>query len=196
MDVPCEPGVSDTIAGLNEGVKLVVDGDTVAVRLTLSVRPKLFSVTVDVPDLPATTLGGLGEVTLIAKSPVMVIAKPVEWVKEPLVPVTVTEYEPAGVNAVVDMVKAEVPVLPGVRERPVVLNDAERPEAPGVMADESVTVPVKPTLATVTADVVGLPATNVPGVGVLELNVKSGVTVIERIEVCVMAPNFAVIVIE
>ncbi len=78
MDVPCEPGVNDTIAGLNEGVKLVVDGDTVAVRLTLSVRPKLFSVTVDVPDLPATTLEGLGEVTLIAKSPVTVIAKPVE----------------------------------------------------------------------------------------------------------------------
>ncbi len=75
-------------------------------------------------------------------------------------------------------------------------NDAVRPEALGVIADERVTVPVKPTLATVTVDVVRLPATNVAGIGALELNVKSGVMVIERIDVCVMEPNIAARVIE
>ena len=70
IEVPCEPGVNDTMAGLNDGVKPVADGDTVAVMLMLSVRPKLFRVTVEVAALPATTLEGLGELASIVKSPV------------------------------------------------------------------------------------------------------------------------------
>ena len=72
IEVPCEPGVNDTMAGLNDGVKPVADGDTVAVILMLSVRPKLFRVTVDVAVLPATILEGLGELASIVKSPVTV----------------------------------------------------------------------------------------------------------------------------
>lgn len=72
IEVPCEPGVNDTMAGLNEGVKPVAEGDTVAVMLMLSVRPKLVKVTVDVAVLPATTLAGLGELATIVKSPVTV----------------------------------------------------------------------------------------------------------------------------
>lgn len=72
IDVPWDPGVNETIAGLNEGVNPVAEGDTVAVMLTLSVRPRLFRVTVDVADLPATTLAGLGGLASIVKSPVTV----------------------------------------------------------------------------------------------------------------------------
>ena len=46
--------------------------------LMLSVRPKLFRVTVDVAVLPATTLAGLGEVALIEKSPATVTVKMTE----------------------------------------------------------------------------------------------------------------------
>ncbi len=66
------------MAGLNDGVKLVAEGDTVAVILMLSVRPKLFRVTVDVAVLPATTLAGLGELASIVKSPVTVTVNTVE----------------------------------------------------------------------------------------------------------------------
>jgi hypothetical protein len=63
---------------LNEGVKPAAEGDTVAVILMLSVRPKLFRVTVDVAVLPATTLAGLGVVALIEKSPATVTVNTTE----------------------------------------------------------------------------------------------------------------------
>src|SRR3989442_9771434 len=72
---------------------------------------------------------------------------------EPLVAVTVTEYELAGVKAVVDKVKVDVPEVPGVKGRFAELNDTERPEALGVTEELMATVPVKPILATVTVDV-------------------------------------------
>ena len=63
---------------MNEGVKPAAEGDTVAVILMLSVRPKLFRVTVDVAVLPATTLAGFGVVALIEKSPATVIVNTTE----------------------------------------------------------------------------------------------------------------------
>jgi len=59
----------------------------------------------------------------------------------------------AGVKAVVDKVKVDVPEAPGVKGRVAELNDTERPEALGVTAELMATVPVKPILATVTVDV-------------------------------------------
>jgi len=78
IEVPCEPGVNDTMAGLKDGVKPVADGDTVAVMLMLSVRPKLLRVTVEVAALPATILEGLGELASIVKSPVTVTVNTAE----------------------------------------------------------------------------------------------------------------------
>src|SRR2546427_10224389 len=105
---------------------------------------------------------------------------------EPLVAVTVTEYELAGVKAVVDKVKVDVPEVPGVKGRFAELNDTERPEALGVTEELMATVPVKPILATVTVDVAEFPATKLPGLGVLAGIARSGVTVIERVEVVVI----------
>ena len=104
-------------------------------------------------------------------------------------------YEPAGVNFVVDINKVEVPELPGVRARFVELNDKTSPDAVGETEEVRATVPVKPTLATVTVDVAELLATKVPGLGVLEVIVRSAVTVIDRVAVWVIEPNFAVNVI-
>ena len=97
---------------------------------------------------------------------------------------------------VVDNVSVDVPEEPGVRGRVVGLKDTERPVALGVTDELMVTVPVKPTLATVIVDVAEFPATKFPGLGVVEAIVRSGVTVIERIEVWVIEPKVAVTVTE
>src|SRR5207245_10004761 len=94
---------------------------------------------------------------------------------EPLVAVTVTEYELAGVKAVVDKVKVDVPEVPGVKGRFAELNDTERPEALGVTEELMATVPVKPILTTVTADVAEFPATKLPALVVLVFIVRFGV---------------------
>lgn len=98
-------------------------------------------------------------------------------------------------NVVVDIVRVEVPVLPGVRARFVELNDKTSPDAVGETEEVRVTVPVKPILATVTVDVAELLATKVPGLGVLEVIARSAVTVIDKVAVWVIEPNFAVTVI-
>src|SRR5438093_10956955 len=113
---------------------------------------------------------------------------------EPLVAVTVTEYELAGGKAVVDKVKVDVPEVPGVNARFAELNDTERPEALGVTEELMATVPVKPILATVTVDVAEFPATKLPGLADLTVMACPGVTVIESVEVCVIEPKLAVTV--
>jgi hypothetical protein len=100
------------------------------------------------------------------------------------------------VKIVVDMVSVDVPEEPGVRGRVVGLKDTERPVALGVTDELMVTVPVKPTLATVIVDVAEFPATKLPGLGVVEAIVRSGATVIVRIEVWVIEPKLAVTVTE
>ena len=85
---------------------------------------------------------------------------------------------------------------PGVRGRVVGLKDTERPVALGVTDELMVTVPVRPMLATVIVEVAEFPATKLPGFGVVEVIVRSAVTVIERIEVWVIEPKLAVTVTE
>ena len=58
--MPWLPGVTETIAGLNDAVRLAAEGDTVAVMLMLSVRPELFRVTVEVAEAPARIFAGTG----------------------------------------------------------------------------------------------------------------------------------------
>lgn len=73
VDVPLEPGVRLTVGGLKEVAgPLVTDGDTVADRPTLPVNPMLFSVMVEVAELPATKLAGVGAPAEIVKSAVTV----------------------------------------------------------------------------------------------------------------------------
>src|SRR2546422_8579751 len=105
---------------------------------------------------------------------------------EPLVAVTVTEYELAGVKAVVDKVKVDVPEVPGVNARFAELNDTERPEALGVTEELMATVPVKPILATVTVDVAEFPATTLPGLGVLAVIARYGVTATDNARACLI----------
>lgn len=53
VEVPVEPGVNGTELGLKDVVSPVTAGG-VAVSETLPVRPRLFRVTVEVPEVPAT----------------------------------------------------------------------------------------------------------------------------------------------
>src|SRR5438309_11723741 len=113
---------------------------------------------------------------------------------ETRVDVTVTEYEVAGVKEVVDKVKGDVPEVAGVKTRLAKLNVTKKPEALGVTEELMATVPVKPILATVTVDVAEFPDTKLAGLGVLVVIARSGVTVIESVEVCVIEPTLAVTV--
>jgi len=73
---------------LKEKVSPVTDG---ALRLTVPVKPRLVTVTMDVEDPPATKLLGLAGEALIVKSPPTLRDTKIEWVSDPLVPVTLTE---------------------------------------------------------------------------------------------------------
>src|SRR2546425_13045193 len=101
---------------------------------------------------------------------------------EPLVAVTVTEYELAGVKAVVDKGKVDVPEAPGVNARFAELNDTERPDALGVTEELMATVPAKPILATVTVDVAEIAATKLTGLGVLAVVARSRATAIHKLK--------------
>ncbi len=83
---------------------------------------------------------------------------------------------PAGVDAVVVMVRVEVELEPGVRLAVVGLTATANPVAVGETAADRVTVPVKPRLPTVIVDVAELPARTDAVVG-LAVTVKSDVTV-------------------
>ena len=73
---------------MKEKVSPVTDG---ALRLTVPVKPRLVTVTMDVEDPPATKLLGLAGEALIVKSPPTLRDTKIEWVSDPLVPVTLTE---------------------------------------------------------------------------------------------------------
>jgi hypothetical protein len=80
------------------------------------------------------------------------------------------------VNADVEIVKVSVPVEPGVRSTEDALRAAVRPDACGETEAARLTVPVKPKLLTLTADVAWPPLTKLPGDAELERIAKSGVT--------------------
>jgi hypothetical protein len=104
------------------------------------------------------------------------------WDKDPLAPVTVIEYGPAGVLVVVEIVSVLVYV--GV---PLVgFTVAVRPVADGLMLVVSETVAVVPlTRLTVTVEVVPVPWTTDPLVG-LRLTLKSKVVEVLNEPICPM----------
>ena len=79
-------------------------------------------------------------------------------------------------NADVEIVKVSVPVEPGVRSTLDALSVAVRPDACGETEAARLTVPVKPKLLTLTADVAWPPLTKLLGDAELERIAKSAVT--------------------
>jgi hypothetical protein len=66
VDVPVDPGVRLTLGALNAVVgPFVTLGETVAVRATEPVNPKLFRVMVEVAEPPGDTLAGEAALALI-----------------------------------------------------------------------------------------------------------------------------------
>lgn len=87
--VPFEPGVMGMTLGLNDVVKPVAGFGTVAESPGPAVRPKLFNVIVVTIALPATTVP-LVWADVSVKSPVTETFTVTEWMRLPLVAVTVT----------------------------------------------------------------------------------------------------------
>lgn len=79
-------------------------------------------------------------------------------------------------EADVEIVSVSVPVEPGVRSTEGALSVAVRPDACGETEAARLTVPVKPKLLTLIADVAWPPLTKLPGEAGLEVMAKSGVT--------------------
>jgi hypothetical protein len=188
VEVPVEPGVKLTLVGLRAAVAPVAVGETVADRATLPVNPRLPTVTVDVAEWLETMLAGLAADAVTVKSPVTVTDTVAVWDSVPLAPVTVTVYVPAGVDAVVAIVRVLVPVEPGVRLILVGANVNVMPVAAGATAAESATLPVNPRLLAVIVEVALLPATKLAGVAAPAAIVKSPTTVIETVAVWDMVP--------
>jgi len=94
------------------------------------------------------------------------------------VPVTVTVYVPAGVEAVVAIVSVEVAVEPGVSGTLAELKEVVRPLAAGDTVAVSATDPVNPELVSVHVEVAELPARKLAGVAAAHKSEKSAPTVI------------------
>ncbi len=85
-------------------------------------------------------------------------------------------YVPAGVEAVVAIVRTEVPVPPGVNATGLVPKVNVRPVTGVAVEPARVMLPVKPRLPNVIVDVADPPATKLAGVAAPAAMVKSGVT--------------------
>ncbi len=77
-DAPVPPAVNATGSGLNDVVRPITGEDVDATRVILPVKPILFRVTVDVPELPGIKLVGVTELALMVKSGVTVTLTVVE----------------------------------------------------------------------------------------------------------------------
>jgi hypothetical protein len=95
----------------------------------------------------------------------------------PLAPDTVTVYNPAGVDGVVEIVIVLVPEEPGVRLMLVGLKVKVMPAAAGETVADSATLPVKPRLFEDIVEVALPPAVKLAGVAGPEVNVKSPTTI-------------------
>ena len=96
---------------------------------------------------------------------------------EPLVPVTVTEYVPAGVAAVVAAVSVDCSDEPGVNPIFALLTLTVNPAAGGLTIEDKVTLPDRPMLSKTIVDVTVPPAMIAEGVDGLAEIAKSGRTV-------------------
>jgi hypothetical protein len=97
-------------------------------------------------------------------------------------------YVPAGVDAVVAIVRVEVPVEPGVRLTLVGTKVNVIPVAAGETVADSATLPVNPRLLTVIVEVAEPPAVKLAGVAAPALTVKSPTTVTVTVPVWESVP--------
>jgi hypothetical protein len=177
VEVPVEPGVRLMLVGAKAKVIPVAAGANVAESATLPVKPRLFAVIVEVADPPAVKPAGVAVLAEIVKSPTTVTVTVAMWEVVPLEPVTVTVYVPAGVDAVVAIVRVLVPVEPAVRLTLVGLNVNVMPVAAGATVADSATLPVNPWLVRVMVEVAEPPAVKLAGVAALAAIVKPAPTV-------------------
>ena len=135
----------------NEG-PLLITGKTETAIVTAPVSPKLLKTIFDMLKLPGTTLK-LAGLAVTVKSAFTVTVITTEWVIPPCVPVTVTEYAPAGVAGVVATFRVAVAMLPPVASATItlvpvkeeLLNNATGPLATtGETATPKVTLPSSP----------------------------------------------------
>jgi len=116
----------------------------------------------DVADPPATKLLGLAGDALIVKSPPTLRDTKIEWVSDPLVPVTLIEYSPDGVEVEVPMVRTVLPDEPGERATFASVKAAVRPRFEGTDKVRW-TVDPKPRLFNEIVEVAELPARTFAG---------------------------------
>jgi hypothetical protein len=95
---------------------------------------------------------------------------------------------PDAVDVVVEIVRVEVPVEPGVRLMLVGANVKLIPVAAGDTVADSATLPVKPRLFAVMVDVVELPEAIVGGLAALAVSWKSAAFVSVTVAVWVVVP--------
>jgi hypothetical protein len=175
--LPFDPTVRTILLALNELASPAALGDKIADNDTLPLKPKLFSVSVLVVEPPATKLGGDGAPAIILKSDLTVRVTVTEWTRVPLAPVTVNTYTPAGVEAVVEIVRVELPLMPGVNPTNRGFSEPTSPLGLAATVTFNVTLVVSPRLRTVTRAEVELPATMLEGERLPAVIVKSAVTV-------------------
>lgn len=89
VEVELEPGVKVALVGLTATVRPVAVGDTAADSVTVPVNPKLLTVIVEVPELPARMETAVG-LAVTVKSEVTVKVNAAVCVVVPLTPLTVT----------------------------------------------------------------------------------------------------------
>ncbi len=135
VEEPVPPDERLTLAGFRDPVG--PDGERDVERLTVPAKPsRLARLTVDVAEAPGERVNEAGLAEML-KSTTMTVTADV-CVREPLVPVTVTVYDPIVEEPTVRVEEAEPPeereTLPGLRDR---LRPEGEPEA------ESVTEPAK-----------------------------------------------------
>ena len=97
-------------------------------------------------------------------------------------------YVPAGVEAVVEIVRVEVPVEPGLRLMLVGAKAKVMPVAAGATVADRATLPVKPRLLAVIVEVAEPPAVKLVGVAAPAEIVKSPTTVTVTVAVWVVVP--------
>jgi hypothetical protein len=145
-----EPAVRLTLAWFRDAVgPLTTTGETETDRLAVPVKPRLFSVIVDVCEaaVPSVKLNVVGE-ALMVKSGSTITTRGTECDSAPLVPIMENEYVPDGVEAVVETVSIDVGL--GFAELRVTLDGANiRLRPVGVVpVNERLTAALSPNLST------------------------------------------------
>ena len=123
------------------GLRFVLSpfGELEEVKKTVPEKPfRLVTLMLDVAEEPwvIVRLEGFAEMENEPWEPVTVTETTMEWVVVPLLPVTVTAYEPGGVEVEVETVRTEVAEPPGGRETKLGLTVA------AMVVDETVSVRV------------------------------------------------------